>query len=77
MSKINAEDIRVIRYDLAMLRGLVQEICPQNEYIDAIIQMVDMDAIRQRGLHIILDQCMGSAVLAYRPFCLPHAVKWM
>ena len=58
-AKINAEDIRVIRYDLAMLRGLVQEICPQNEYIDAIIQMVDMDAIRQRGLHIILDPMYG------------------
>ena len=40
-------------------QDLGQEINPQNPYLDAIIRGVNMDAIRSRDLHIILDPMYG------------------
>ncbi len=52
-------DIQAVPYARAVAEGLVQEINPQNQYIDAIIRGVNMDAIRSRNLRIILDPMYG------------------
>ena len=52
-------EIRIVPYEKAVAAGLVQEINPQNPYLDAIIRGVNMDAIRSRDLHIILDPMYG------------------
>ena len=56
---IDPKDIVAIPYQKAIAAGLVQEINPQNQYLDAIIRGVNMDAIRSRNLQIILDPMYG------------------
>ena len=46
-------------YEQALEEGLVIEFNPLNEYIDNIIQAVDMEAIREKGLRIALDPMYG------------------
>ena len=38
---------------------MIKEIYPLNEYLDDIIEAIDMDAIRKRGLKIALDPMYG------------------
>lgn len=52
-------NIKYIEYDKAKSSGLVVEFNPLNEYLDNIIDKIDMKAIRNRGLHIVLDPMYG------------------
>ncbi|HNW85759.1 MAG TPA: phosphoglucomutase/phosphomannomutase family protein [Candidatus Limiplasma sp.] len=56
---IAPEEIRLIPYAQAIREGLVEEINPQNAYLDSIIRTVNMDAIRSRNLSIVLDPMYG------------------
>lgn len=56
---IAPEEIRLIPYAQAIRQGLVEEINPQNAYLDSIIRTVNMDAIRSRNLQIVLDPMYG------------------
>lgn len=58
-NQIQPSEIKAIPYAQAILAGLVQEINPQNQYLDAIIRGVNMDAIRSRNLQIVLDPMYG------------------
>lgn len=58
-NRVTTEEIKIIPYDKALLKGLIEEINPQNQYIDAIIRTINMDAIRARNLKIILDPMFG------------------
>lgn len=51
--------IDYIPYDRAREAGLVTEFNPLNEYLDNIIANINMQAIRDRGLHIVLDPMYG------------------
>lgn len=46
-------------YDEAVKQGLVVEFNPLNEYLDNIMAAVNMDAIREKGLRIVLDPMYG------------------
>ena len=54
-NRVKPEEITAIPYAKAIAAGMVQEINPQNQYLDAIIRGVNMDAIRSRNMQIILD----------------------
>jgi len=56
---VKPDDIRLIPYAQAVRTGLVEEINPQNAYLDSIIRNLNMDAIRSRSLQIILDPMYG------------------
>ncbi len=58
-NRVKAEEIMAVPYRKAIEAGLVQEINPQNQYLDAIIRGVNMDAIRSRNLRIVLDPMYG------------------
>lgn len=58
-NKIGADELHPVPYDKAVASGAVEEINPQNAYIDSIIRAVNMDAIRSRNLRIILDPMYG------------------
>ena len=59
-SKAEAEGgIRIIEYGKAKEEGFVTEFNPLNEYLDNIIANINMQAIRDRGLHIVLDPMYG------------------
>ena len=56
---IKKEEIKAITYLQAVRKGIVEEINPQNQYIDAIIRGINMDAIRSRNLRAIIDPMYG------------------
>lgn len=55
----SGEPIGWMEYEKARDRGLVIEFNPLNEYLDSIIGGIQMQAIRRRGLHIVLDPMYG------------------
>ncbi|WP_367569431.1 phosphoglucomutase/phosphomannomutase family protein [Lacrimispora sp.] len=44
--------------------GTVREIHPLNEYLDRIIEMIDMEAIRKRDLRVAIDPMYGVSLTA-------------
>ncbi|MBO4902366.1 MAG: phosphoglucomutase/phosphomannomutase family protein [Lachnospiraceae bacterium] len=46
-------------YEDGIAGGMIHEIYPLNEYLDSIIDTVNMDAIKKRGLRIALDPMYG------------------
>lgn len=58
-NQVLPDEIKFIPYAKALRGGLVEEINPQNQYLDAIIRAVNMDAIRSRNMQIILDPMYG------------------
>lgn len=44
--------------------GMVQEINPLNEYLDSIISVIDMDAIRRSDLRVAIDPMYGVSLTA-------------
>jgi len=59
INKVCCSNIPIIPYKDAVSRKLVNEINPFNEYIDSIISLVDVDAIKDKGLKIALDPMYG------------------
>lgn len=57
--KAGGEPIGEMEYEKALALGLIQEIYPLNEYLDNIISAVNMDAIRTKGLRVVLDPLYG------------------
>ena len=51
--------IETMRYEEALAAGLVVEFNPLNEYLDNIIANIDMKAIREASLHVVLDPMYG------------------
>ncbi|NLL73576.1 MAG: phosphoglucomutase/phosphomannomutase family protein [Clostridiales bacterium] len=53
------DEIVVVEYQEAVNRKLIIEINPLNEYLDNIINHIDLQAIRERGLKVALDPMYG------------------
>lgn len=53
------EPLPFIPYEKALGDGLVVEFNPLNEYLDNIIERIEMQKIREAGLHIALDPMYG------------------
>lgn len=56
---IALEEIPALDYQEGVRAGMIREINPFNEYIDSIISTINMDAIRARNLHVVLDPMYG------------------
>lgn len=59
IAQLGDGDIPVVPYEQAVAEGRVEEVGPLNPYLDSIIRSVNMDAIRSRGLRVILDPMYG------------------
>lgn len=59
IAQLGDGDIPVVPYEQAVAEGRVEEVDPLNPYLDSIIRSVNMDAIRSRGLRVILDPMYG------------------
>lgn len=55
-----------VEYEQARERGFVTEFNPLNEYLDNIIENINMKAIRDRGLHIVLDPMYGVSQISMK-----------
>lgn len=60
------EPVEEMEYDAAVKKGLIQEIYPLNEYLDNIMAAVNMEAIRESGLRIVLDPMYGVSETSLR-----------
>ncbi len=69
-AQIPKDDIPVLDYEKALAAGYVEIISPYNSYIDTIIRAVNMDAIRSRGLKIVLDPMYGVSRTALQTILL-------
>lgn len=59
IAQLSAEDVEEMDYEEGLASGLIEEIYPLNEYLDHIIDSVNMDAIRRQGLRIAIDPMYG------------------
>lgn len=56
---LKQDDVKWMPFDKGLAEGTIISIDPFNEYIDTILSMVDTEAIRKRGLKILLDPMFG------------------
>ena len=59
IDEIPGAQIPVVSYDEGVRTGHICPVDPMNAYLDAIIRVLDMDAIRDRGLKVALDPMYG------------------
>jgi phosphomannomutase len=59
IGKITAEDVRRMDYEKGRETGMIKEINPKNEYMDKILSILDIDAIKQRHPKILFDPMFG------------------
>ena len=57
-------------YDKALAQGIIQEIYPFNEYIDSILQFVDVEKIKNARLRIAVDPMYGVSQNCLRTILL-------
>ncbi|MBE5966386.1 MAG: phosphoglucomutase/phosphomannomutase family protein [Lachnospiraceae bacterium] len=62
--------IEEIDYETAVNSGLILEINPINEYIDSIMNIIDLQAIREKGLRIALDPMYGVSETSLKTILL-------
>lgn len=59
IATLTKEDIKSIPYDQAKEKGLIKEVNPFNDYIDTILNMLNVEAIRNKELKILVDPMFG------------------
>lgn len=59
IATINPDDIKTIPYEKAVEDGKILIINPLNSYIDSIIDTIDMKAIKDAELKVVLDPMFG------------------
>ncbi|MDE7260809.1 MAG: phosphoglucomutase/phosphomannomutase family protein [Oscillospiraceae bacterium] len=64
IARLEGQDIPTVPYEEGIRTGTVRIVDPMNQYIDAIIRAVNMDAIRSRGLKVVLDPMYGVSKTA-------------
>jgi len=68
--EIEGETVDRMDYAAAVASGLIQEIYPLNEYLDNIIDAVDMGAIRRARLKIAIDPMYGVSETSLKTILL-------
>ena len=58
---LQSSDVRVIDFDEAVTKGFIEIINPMNDFIDSIIDFIDVDAIKNAGLRVLIDPMFGVA----------------
>ena len=64
IEKVDVQNIKRMDYNEALKQGLVVEFYPMNEYIDDIMSKINMKAIKNAGLSIVLDPMFGVSETA-------------
>lgn len=70
IAKLTPSDVIAMDYAKAVETGIVHELNPLNEYIDNIIEAVDMEAIRDAHLKVVLDPMYGVSQTSLRTILL-------
>ena len=59
IAQLRPEDVKSIPYETAKVQGIITEGYPFNEYIDSILSMIDVEAIKRARLRIAFDPMYG------------------
>jgi len=59
IAKIRPEDVKSISYAEGKRQGIIREAYPFNAYIDSVLSMIDVAAIKKAGLRIAIDPMYG------------------
>lgn len=70
ISDIAPGEVYTMDYEEGKQAGLIEEIYPLNEYLDAIIEAVDMKAIRDAGLRVVVDPMYGVSETSLKTLLL-------
>lgn len=70
IAAVDPSSLKEIEYEEAKAKGLIEEIYPLNEYLDNIIDAVDMDAIREANLRVALDPMYGVSETSLKTILL-------
>ncbi|OKL49595.1 phosphonomutase [Boudabousia liubingyangii] len=68
--ELEGQEIPTMPYEEALASGLVEIVNPRNDYIDAIIDLIDTKAIHDANLKIALDPMYGVSQQAIRVILL-------
>ncbi len=60
---LNSRDVVKLELDLALEAGIVEQKDFTNEYVDAVEKLIDLVAIREAGLRVIVDPMYGVGQL--------------
>ena len=67
---VKDDEVTWMEYEEAVNRKLIFEINPLNEYLDNIINSIDMQSIRERGLKVALDPMYGVSETSLKTILL-------
>ncbi|MBO4915944.1 MAG: phosphoglucomutase/phosphomannomutase family protein [Oscillospiraceae bacterium] len=67
---LSPADVKSVDYDEAVSRSIVREENPTNQYIDSILSMVDVNAIKNAQLKIALDPMYGVSETSLKTILL-------
>ena len=59
IERISLDDIKAIPFQKGIENGIIERINPFNDYIDTILSMINVEAIKRKNLKIILDPMFG------------------
>ena len=70
MAGVSVDSIVSVDYDQALAQGMIREIYHFNEYIDSILQFVDVQKIKEAHLRIAVDPMYGVSQSSLRTILL-------
>ena len=69
-AELDPDQVRGMEYEDALACGLIEEIYPLNEYLDDIIEKIDMNAIKRAHLRVALDPMYGVSEIPLKTLLL-------
>ncbi|MFA0085064.1 phosphoglucomutase/phosphomannomutase family protein [Vibrio sp. 10N.261.51.F12] len=61
IATLTASQIRLLDFDIAIQEHKITEINPMNQFVDSIINLIDIEAIKQANLRVLIDPMFGVA----------------
>lgn len=70
IAKVSEMEISGMEYEEALKEGLIEEIYPLNDYIDAVLASVDVEKIKKANLKVALDPMYGVSETSLKTILL-------
>ena len=67
---LTSADVRSVDYDQAVALGMIREQYPFNDYIDSILQIIDVQKIKKTALRVAIDPMYGVSQSSLRTILL-------
>ena len=61
VAKLTAKDVKSVDFEQALEDKLITLINPMNDFVDSIINFIDIDAIKKANLRVLIDPMFGVA----------------